>query len=120
MSYETVATSKESNSFLTEDQKVSFYMDNVFSQIMRCNQNVNCMVVSKNGKYLKTNLPKNKALEHVASIIDFRQKCQVLVNKLLPDEPIENIRIKATKEEVFVTFDELVEIIVIDTNQIGR
>lgn len=90
-------------------------MDDVFTRILRNNKdNLSVILTSKNGKYIKSNLPLTKALEKFACVINFTDKVRVLMHKMFPDEEIEFIRIKGRKSnEIFVTHDDQLEIVVL-------
>lgn len=103
---------------LTENQKLAIYMENVYNRILGVHPNVKVMLVSKNSKYLKTNYPQNKGLSVQACILSFTDKVQLVMNKLFPDEPIDNVRIRGKKDEIVVKCDDLfLDIIVISTDK---
>lgn len=71
------------------------------------------MLVSKNNNFIRSNLVLQKALEKSACVLNFSDKARVLLNKLMLDDPIE-IRIKGRKNnEIFITHDDQLEIVVI-------
>jgi predicted regulator of Ras-like GTPase activity (Roadblock/LC7/MglB family) len=89
-------------------------MENVFDKILQHNKNVNVMLVSKNGKYIKSNMIHQRALEKSACVLNFLDKARFVMQKILPDESLENIRIKGRKNnEIFITHDDQLEIVVI-------
>lgn len=89
-------------------------MENVFNKILQSTKNVNVMLISKNGKYIKSNLVHQRALEKSACILNFSDKVKMILQKILPDETLENIRIKGRKNnEIFITHDDQLEIVVI-------
>ena len=91
-------------------------MDNVFNKITKAHS-TNVIIVDKNAKFLKTNMVPEKAKFSYANISSFADKIKAVMNKLFKDEPIECIRLKGTNSgEVFMTFDEHLEIIVFDDN----
>ena len=89
-------------------------MENVLRRILQSNQNVSVMLTSKNGKFLKSNLPHQKALDKSALLLNFLDKVRVVMNRVLPDESLESVRIKGQKSnEIFITHDSQLEIMVI-------
>lgn len=95
-------------------------MQDVYNRILSTNDNVSVMLVSKNGRFIKSNMVFQKALEKSSCVLNFADKVRVVLSKLLPDEPIEFIRIKGRKNnEIFVTYDEQLEIVVLQ-NITGR
>lgn len=106
--------SKESTVTLSENHKLAIYMENVFNKILQSNKNVNVMLVSKNGKFIKSNLVHQRALEKSACVLNFLDKARIVLQKIFPDEALENVRIKGKKNnEIFITHDEQLEIVVI-------
>lgn len=91
-------------------------MDNVLHKITEV-PNTNCIVVSKKMKYFKSDLPENYAKSCYASVSSFADKVEVVMKKLLPDEPLESIRLRGTKnKEIFMIFDPQLDVVVIDRN----
>lgn len=67
------------------------------------------------GKLITSTLPEKEALEKQSNITSLTEKTKVLIRKLLNEE-IEHIRIKGTKCEIIVTYDDKLEIIAIQNN----
>lgn len=108
--------SKESTATLSENHKLAIYMENVFEKILKHNKNVNVMLVSKNGKFIKSNLVHQRALEKSGCVLNFLDKARMIMQKIFPDEPLENIRIKGRKNnEIFITHDDQLEIVVLQS-----
>jgi hypothetical protein len=87
-------------------------MDRVFNRVLNKHPDVNLIVVSKQSKLMRSNIPQKRAVEKASCVLNFTDKARVLLHKILPDEPLEFVRIKGRKNEIFVTFDEATEIIV--------
>ncbi|KAG5680691.1 hypothetical protein PVAND_010183 [Polypedilum vanderplanki] len=106
VTHETTATTTTAS--LSESQKMLMHMDNVFNKIIKKHSNLKVMIVAKNERFLKSNYAR--ALQCSACILEFTDKVQLLWQKLFPDEPVEHVRIKGQKDEIFVSFDEILEI----------
>lgn len=106
--------SRETTPTLSESQKLAIYMDNVFNKILKDNKNLNVMITSKTGKFIKSNMDQQRALRQSACILNFLDKARMVLPKIFPDEPLESIRIKGRKNnEIFITHDDQLEIMVI-------
>jgi hypothetical protein len=103
---------------MSENHKILQYMDNVFNKIIKTPNNLNVIVVSKANKCFRTNiLSAEKAKFTYSNVATFSDKVNLIMAKLFKDDPVECIRLKGSKKgEIFMTFDEHLDIIVIDKN----
>ena len=106
---------EESQEKLAEDEdvfNVENYADNVLETILRKSPNIKVIISSREGKCLTASVRKTEALETLSCVLEFTDKVKVLVKKLLGEE-LAFVSIKGRKNEVLVTFEELLEIITI-------
>lgn len=91
----------------------------VLSKILDGNPDVTVVIASTEGKCLTSTLKKRQAQEITANVLSFTDKVKILLKKTL-NEDLLFVRLRGSNQEIVVTFDEPLEIITIQHDEISQ
>ncbi|XP_030387816.1 dynein light chain roadblock-type 1 [Scaptodrosophila lebanonensis] len=96
-----------------EPKRTQRYVDEVYRRVLEKPDVEDILILNRSGVPVKTTMERDIALQNACLYDNFREKCQVFMNKLEPPQALTMLRVRTKQHEVIITPDGKITVLVV-------